>query len=85
MFEKLFKKKDKEPARSPSAEEAGVLLEEKNGQMTARIVRGAERPEMMCKTISGDIVSCRPYKSDLRAKLMEDLIKDVQNDMRERK
>ena len=59
-------------------EEAGVLLEEKNGQLTARIVQGSERPEMMCKTLSGDVVSCRPYKSDLMAKLMEDLIKHAE-------
>ena len=59
-------------------EEAGVLLEEKNGELTARVVQGSERPEMMCKTLSGDVVSCRPYKSDLRAKLMEDLIKHAE-------
>ena len=59
-------------------EDAGLLLESNNGRINARIVKGDERPDMMCKTITGDAVFCRPYESDLRRKVFNELMKNRQ-------
>ena len=45
-------------------EQAGILLEMKNGALNARKVAGQERPEMMCTTLFGGTVMCRPYMED---------------------
>lgn len=45
-------------------EKAGILLETTDGEIRARKVEGKERPEMMCTTLFGGTVMCRPYMED---------------------
>ena len=45
-------------------EEAGVLLQVDGDRLSARKVAGKERPELMCNTLFGGTVMCRPYMED---------------------
>ena len=45
-------------------EEAGILLEEKDGEIVWKVVSGKERPELTCQTLMGGVTTCRPYMED---------------------
>ena len=45
-------------------EEAGIMLSLECDEITYKVVSGKERPEMMCNTLFGDPVMCRPYRQE---------------------
>ena len=53
-------------------EQAGLMLEVKGGKLTARTVAGKERPELVCTTLFGGVVKCRPYMEDFWDRSMTD-------------
>lgn len=55
-------------------EEAGVLLEAEGDKIKARVVSGKERPELMCTTLFGGTVMCRPYMEDFMERSAMDLM-----------
>ena len=57
-------------------EDAGVMLKLENDEITASLVKGDDRPDLMCKTLAGNVISCRPYKSDVMKRVISDLIKN---------
>lgn len=42
-------------------EESGILVEARNGEVVTSIVQGKERPDLKCRTLSGEVKMCRPY------------------------
>ena len=59
---------------SMDPEKEGILLEATDSGLEYRIVSGAERPDMMCMTLSGNAKMTRPYEEDLRKKLLLDVM-----------
>ena len=59
---------------SMDPEKEGILLEATDSGLEYRIVSGAERPNMMCMTLSGNAKMTRPYEEDLRKRLLLDVI-----------
>lgn len=55
-------------------ESEGILLSAENGVLTHRVVSGKERPEMMCTTLFGGTVMCRPYTEDFMERSMRELL-----------
>ena len=53
-------------------EEKGILLSVENGKLTHKVVAGKERPEMMCTTLFGGTVMCRPYMDDFWERSMRE-------------
>ena len=66
-------------------EQAGILLELSGGELRARKVEGKDRPEMMCSTLFGGNVMCRPYmedffdRSETEMMSLEDRIEKAEN------
>lgn len=45
-------------------DEAGILLTEKNGELSWKVVSGRERPDLMVQTLFGGTTMARPYMDD---------------------
>ena len=55
-------------------EKEGILLEAVDSGLEYRVVSGAERPDMMCMTLSGNAKVTRPYEEDLMKRLLLDVM-----------
>lgn len=53
-------------------EETGILLYVEDDQLKHKVVAGKDRPEMMCTTLFGGPVMCRPYMDDFWERSMLD-------------
>lgn len=55
-------------------EETGILLSGETGELTWKVVQGKERPELMCTTLFGGTVMCRPYMEDFWERSMKEMM-----------
>ncbi len=55
-------------------EKEGILLEATESGLDYRVVSGAERPDMMCMNLSGNVKMTRPYEEDVRKRLLLDVM-----------
>ena len=55
-------------------EKAGILLQADNEGLGYREVSGNERPDLLCKTLTGELKMTRPYESDLQTRLILDAL-----------
>lgn len=55
-------------------EEAGILLEAKEQTVEYRKVSGDDRPDMMCRKLSGEVKMMRPYDTDLKKRLLLEML-----------
>lgn len=58
-------------------EEVGVLLELDGDRLSARKVAGEERPDLMCSTLFGGTVMCRPYMEDFMERSALDMMDEA--------
>ena len=73
QLSRYIRKEGLEPMYSGlDPEQAGIMLETGGSGLTARVVEGKERPEMMCTTLFGGTVMCRPYMDDFMERSMEE-------------
>lgn len=52
----------------------GILIDTNNGKLVHRIVKGKERPNLLCTTLFGGAQMCRPYTDENSANWMNELI-----------
>ena len=55
-------------------EETGILLCAQDGELTWKVVEGMERPELMCTTLFGGTVMCRPYMEDFWDRSLKEMM-----------
>lgn len=55
-------------------ENEGVLIELKDGDLVTSVVKGENRPDLLCMTVTGKQVMARPYKDEAKDEMQEEAV-----------